>query len=121
MNRTTEIAANPASATLPEIAALAREVTRLREALTELVECVVVPERNCSCHISLPCSDCELFGALRLAKEQASVALATPAAPPVEKTCEAEPMCIKQSSIYLCLDMSKVACGCKKCREERGK
>jgi hypothetical protein len=45
-------------------------------ALHSLVEGIDVPESNCSCHISPPCSDCVEHGHVREALEQAQAAIA---------------------------------------------
>ena len=42
----------------------------LVELAQRVLDCVYVPERNCSCHICAPCSDCEEnSGARELIKE----------------------------------------------------
>ena len=34
------------------------EVKMLRELVSEMLDNTVIPEKNCSCHINAPCSDC---------------------------------------------------------------
>jgi len=41
-----------------------------------LEEITDVPERNCSCHISPPCSDCVEYGAIREAMENTRTLIA---------------------------------------------
>lgn len=55
--------------------AQAEEIARLREALKLLMDETYVPEPNCSCHISPPCSDCVNNGAVRDAMHYARAAL----------------------------------------------
>lgn len=58
---------------------LATQNAMLREALEELLEMQETPpDRNCSCHISPPCSDCVDYGGIRSAIETAKEALAFP-------------------------------------------
>lgn len=52
---------------------IARELGEARAAVADLIEAIETlleaserpPERNCSCHISPPCSDCVEWGVLR--------------------------------------------------------
>ena len=48
----------------------------LLTALEYIIECVPCPERNCSCHIAPPCSDCVENGALREALDDARAVVA---------------------------------------------
>jgi len=66
-----------------EIDTQAREIDRLERANGLLVaacetftEMVSIPERNCSCHLSPPCRDCEEYGGLREADKAIAAALA---------------------------------------------
>lgn len=43
----------------------AKRTQRLADLCIELLDEIVVPEPNCSCHIAPPCSDCVNYGHLR--------------------------------------------------------
>jgi len=60
---------------LRELAALRAEHHSLRGALERFIELSDTPERNCSCHVSPPCSDCIEYGAIREAVADAHAAL----------------------------------------------
>lgn len=53
---------------------------RIRYALEAMIEAfdehTDIPDRNCSCHISPPCGDCEAYSFARDAHEEAKAALA---------------------------------------------
>jgi uncharacterized coiled-coil protein SlyX len=60
------------------IESLNLRVARLVDALNELTEMVEEPpDRNCSCHISPPCSDCVEYSGLREALQQSRSALSS--------------------------------------------
>ena len=48
---------------------------KLRIIMDALLLEIVVPERNCSCHLSPPCNDCLENGALRELVEEARAAI----------------------------------------------
>ena len=57
------------------LAEMLRLNNTMRSALETLLEFQSVPDKNCSCHISPPCSDCTEFAALREAIEDAKIAV----------------------------------------------
>ncbi len=52
-----------------------RNANVLRNALTDLLDLQSVPDANCSCHLSSPCSDCVEYVALRESIADANKAL----------------------------------------------
>jgi len=67
---------NPGQPILDRLAAQDAEIGRLRAACETFTELVSIPERNCSCHLSPPCRDCEEYGGLREADKAIREALA---------------------------------------------
>ncbi len=62
------------------------------EGLIEAVENTVsIPERDCSCHLALPCGDCVKWSMLREAMEEARKALVAAAAGKVPATSAPPP------------------------------
>lgn len=59
----------PADAACGRLRTFLREVptamTRMADLMEDLMDNIDIPERNCSCHLSPPCSDCVDFGCLR--------------------------------------------------------
>ncbi len=72
------VSANDEESTFDEVVRLAKQRDELANALELLVENTEEPpDRNCSCHISPPCSDCVDFSCLREALAESRAALAS--------------------------------------------
>ena len=47
----------------------------LARVLQHVLECLDIPDSNCSCHICPPCNDCVEYGAIREAVKYANISL----------------------------------------------
>lgn len=58
-----------------EIIALKQRNRKLEAALEDFIDSADLPEKNCSCHLCPPCSDCVEFSHLRGLVDNARAAL----------------------------------------------